>query len=481
MGSNGNRKGWHAMGVYLLKRKDGSYDPRWHGRWMVDGQRKHATLNLWQGTPPGPGEEVGDAAFERSRGKAEETFKRVMEGDKSKAEETVLTQKILRARYGTKVKAVKLTELASRWDELPRGTVTEERIKRVHSVLSRFVTFMGEHFPGVKEAGGLLPKHFKDFLADVEKTGCTPRTWNDVLDILRMVLRRVDGQSKGFQEYLADLPKKTKEQRAQTVHRQPFTAAELYAIFKAAEEIDPELRPLIVTAACTALRRGDVARLRWDDIDLKTGGAKVATSKTGEPVYLPIDRFPPLKTVLEEAARNRRGEEPFVFPKIARQYAVDPKWLNRHLEKVLKAAGITATRRELREGVDRKNRASIGLWHAFRATFVTLALSCGVPVQTILSITGHTNEKTLYSFYDRRTVETWREEMGKAFAKMPKAISGAVNAEASADQGAKAEDGEGVVYVAIPQDRVELAERLASADAKTLAALARVVKKGGEK
>lgn len=470
----------------MMKRKDGSYDPRWHGLWSVDGKRKHASLNLWQGTPPGPGEKVGDAVFERSRARAEETFKRVRDGDKSKEEEVLLTRKILRARYGGKVDRVRLDELAERWDALPRGTVTEEREKRVHSVLTRFVSYMAEHFPGVKEAGALLPKHFKDFLADVEKGGCTPRTWNDVLDILRMVLRRVDGQSKGFQEYLLDLPKKQKEQRSQTIHRKPFTVAELFAIFKAAAETDPEIYPLVVTAACTALRRGDVARLRWDDIDLQTGGAKVATSKTGEPVYLPIGRFPLLKAVLEDASRKRRGEEPFVFPAVARQYAVDPKWLNRHLEKVLKVAGIKATRQERREGTERKNRASIGLWHAFRATFVTLALSCGVPVQTILSITGHTNEKTLFAFYDRRTVEMWQEEMGKAFEKMPLALpvaaaGGEVAAEPSAAQGAGVADGEGLVCVAFPRERVELAERLAGASAAVWKKVAAIVKKGGDK
>lgn len=374
---------------------------------------------------------------------------------------------------------MKLSELATRWDELPHGTVTEERVKRIHSVLRRFTGFMEDKYPGVKEAGGLLPKHFREFLESVEASGATPRTWNDVLDILRMVLRRVDGQSKGFQEYLADLPKKTKEQRAQTIHRRAFTASELLAIFKAAEEIDPELRPLIVTAACTGLRRGDVARLRWEDIDFDTGYARVGTSKTGQPVYLPIDSFPLLKAVLDEAARNRKGEEPFVFPAIARQYATDPNWLNRHLEKVLTAAGITATRKAKGDGTTRKIRASIGFWHAFRASFVTMALSCGVPVPVILQITGHTNEQTLFSFYDRRTVETWRAEMGKAFAAMPLAIAGKV--EPSGDAAAKAtgkEDGPMEEMVAVPPDLAPILAKATAADWETIR---KALKKGGSK
>lgn len=468
------------MGVYLRKRGD-RIDPRWHGTFVVDGKRRVVALNRWFGMPPAPGEETGDAKFERSRGEAVRLFKRLVDGETSAAEETVIEQKIFAARYGTKVGRVKLGELAARWDELPRGTVTAKRAARVRSVLAKFVGWMGDKFPKVTEVGALLPRHFREFLADVENTGCTPRTWNDYLDILRMVLGKVDGQSKGFREYLLKLPKKMKEQRAQTVHRTPFTPAQLEAIFKTARETDPELYPLVVTAACTALRRGDVARLRWEDVDMETGLAKVGTSKTGEDVYLPIGKFPLLMDVLKKAEQERKGEEPFVFPRMAKQYGVDDKFFTRHLEKVLKLAGIEKTRAGGRGGGSRKIRASVGLWHAFRATFVTLALSSGVPVQTILAITGHTSEKTLFSFYDRRTVAAFREEMGKAFSAMPLALAGRVEsspAKEKADAGADAEDG--LEFVGFAPDRADAAKMLADADEKTLAAVRKLLAKGAK-
>ena len=39
--------------------------------------------------------------------------------------------------------------------------------------------------------------------------------------------------------------------------------------------------PLVVTAACTGLRRGDVCRLPWKAVDLRAGTVNVRTAKTG--------------------------------------------------------------------------------------------------------------------------------------------------------------------------------------------------------
>lgn len=351
------------MGIFLKKRGAG-YDPRWHGSWQVDGVRKIVALNLWRGTPPKSGEEHGDAKFERSRGEAERLFQNARDGKKSVEEELVIAQKVHAARYGRKVELVKIADLRDKWDALPhKADLTEARRERVHSVLGRFEDFMGERFPKVKEAGALTAEHFKAFLADVEKHGSSwknakgrggegkktapreeqggvsARTWNDVLDILRGVLRKVDGQSAGFREYLATLPKRAEK----TIHRRPFTGGELEAVFAAAREVDSELFPVIVAAACTALRRGDVARLRWKSLDMTEGFVTVKTTKTGEDVEIPI--FPPFMVVLKEAARKRRAGIPFVFPEVAHAYRIGPDALNRRLRKVLAAAGFVRPER----------------------------------------------------------------------------------------------------------------------------------------
>lgn len=357
------------MGVFIRRTANG-IAPYWFGLWNEDGKRHETSLCRWEGTPPEPGKKTGDAEFEESRGKAKAIFKRIREGEKSREEEKAIEKKILAARYGGRVARVKLADLAARWDALPhKADLTEARRERVHSVLNRFRDFMADRFPSVTEAGGLTAEHFQAFLADVDKRGIpqkpkakkgkggervpaevaggvSARTWNDVLSILRGVLSKVDGQSRGFREYLVDLPKRTES----PIHRRPFDGAELDAIFAAAAKVDPDLRPALVAAACTALRRGDVCRLRWDAIDLAEGFVTVKTAKTGETVEIPI--FPPFRAVLDEAASKRKKGVPYVFPKIALAYARNAKGLNGRLNRVLSAAGFATPKRRGTDGAE---------------------------------------------------------------------------------------------------------------------------------
>lgn len=61
------------------------------------------------------------------------------------------------------------------------------------------------------------------------------------------------------------------------------------------------------------MRRGDVCKLHWGDVDFAEGVVTAKASKTGETVEVPI--FRPLRDVLESRLDN--GSE-YVFPEAAR-------------------------------------------------------------------------------------------------------------------------------------------------------------------
>ncbi len=559
--------------VFLKRGPDGSWRRQWVGRYMEDGKRRDVTLCRWEGIPPETSTGTGDAAFEQSRGEAEALFKRIREGEKSEEERKALEKKVLAARYGGKVDRVKLSDLEARWEALPRRA-GEEQSSRVRMVIARFRDFMTDHFPKVTEVGALTSEHFKAFLDAVDDSGVTARTWNFSMVTLRSVLRKVDGNSRGFREYLADLPKKTET----TIHRRPFDGDELEAIISAAREVDPELHPVIVAAACTALRRGDVCKLRWEAVDLVEGFVTVKTSKTGETVDIPI--FPPFRVVLEEAAAMRKNGVPYVWPKIALAYARNADGLNFRLRKVLAAAGFVrpkrarngneeedgsgnsgkyysaadtesaaamvedgmeregwtaarmskarhilalhnegkngkeiaeeigisrggvstylhemeaagkvaivsapkrdtparATLAEIGDGEQRKLRGSLCGWHSFRTTFCTLALANGVPMEILRKITGHRTAEIVLKHYDRRGRDAMRKAFGEA---MPKAIAGAVEVETK--KGRKGKTAADLEAVALPAKAAGVAGLLADADDKTLAAVKRLLMKGGGK
>lgn len=327
------------MKPFLRWNSDGSPMPYWFGRWKDGSGKRETSLGKWRGVPPKKGEKHGDAEFEASRGEALATLKRLTEEGKSKAEQTVLLTKIYKARYGGEdLHTLKLTDLISKYDALPKKEdISEERVRRVHNIIKKFLKWMKGKYPAVKDVGALTTAHFKGFLDSVWDEGFSARSWNDHLAILRSVFSKMDVQSAGYRDYLSKLPKK-KEDSA-TVHRRPFDADELTAIYDAAQRIDPDLYPIIVTAACTALRRGDICKMEWSAVDLKEGFVKVKTSKTGVDVEIPI--FPRLKAVLDEAYKTKNPASTHIFPKIYTIYCRDADSLNRRLNKVLIEAGFS--------------------------------------------------------------------------------------------------------------------------------------------
>jgi integrase len=65
--------------------------------------------------------------------------------------------------------------------------------------------------------------------------------------------------------------------------------------------------------------------------------------------------------------------------------------------------------------------ASIRDWHALRATFVTLALTAGVPVELVRRVTGHATVEVVLKHYFRPDREQFRSALSGA---MPKILIG---------------------------------------------------------
>ncbi len=81
--------------------------------------------------------------------------------------------------------------------------------------------------------------------------------------------------------------------------------------------------------------------------------------------------------------------------------------------------------------------ASIRDWHALRTTFVTLALSAGVPIELVRKVTGHRTVEIVLSNYFRPGRETLRAALTDA---MPAVLTG-VGSEGSGHSSAKAKQG----------------------------------------
>ncbi|WP_281309925.1 site-specific integrase [Flavobacterium flavigenum] len=165
-----------------------------------------------------------------------------------------------------------------------------------------------------------------------------------------------------------DLSSKIKGIPEQESRREYLTIKELNVLAETPCEKDV-LKRAALFSALTGLRHSDIQKLRWKEISLEEGMAKLhfTQKKTRGVEYMPIS----------EQALHLCGE-PRLPGQLVFEDLPDPSWISRPLKKWVESAGI------------KKNIT----FHCFRHTFATLQLSSGTDIYTVSKMLGHTNVKT---------------------------------------------------------------------------------------
>lgn len=142
-------------------------------------------------------------------------------------------------------------------------------------------------------------------------------------------------------------------------HRIRFAAAKEFAdLMQAAHE---KLRPIILTAVTTGLRRSNIFELQWHQVDLDGGTITIPDTKGGEPHLVTI--APPLRAALATTPpRARKGK---VF---------DTTNHKRRWQAAMKAAGLVDFR-----------------FHDLRHTFASWARQNGADLADICDALGHSS------------------------------------------------------------------------------------------
>ena len=303
----------------------------WYGVYTVDGRRYVKNLRIEvHGVPPGGDEEYGSVQFEKSKSSAESELRNLLRSINSGKSAEDMAQAVHQARTGgRKVRTYSLSDLPKLWENMPRSKPVSDSHRQISLArISDFLSYAEEHWQLVTKLDHLSPEHAQEFMRYQENRGISPRTWNAILGTLKTCCHR--GKCTAFDDL--------RQMQSATVHRVPYTPEELKAIFEASRS-DVLLYPLVVTAACTAMRRGDCCLLKWRDVDLKEGFVTVKTSKTGRNVDIPVSDL--LREVI--SYRRNNGSE-HVFPELAEQYARNPKMLTERLRKILAKVGYSTGR-----------------------------------------------------------------------------------------------------------------------------------------
>ena len=403
----------------------------WYGRVTVNGADVVRNLGVQiKGTVPASLREQGDAVFERSRAKAQAALEKLHLDLKTRSTAEELVQTIHEIRTGGRVSSIPLKEAAPRWKALPRRRPLSERyVAQAESWMTNFVEFLNTHHAAVKEMADVQSGMARGYFKTVEDRGVSGKTYNNTLIFLRSCFESLKEEAGIPKNPFTGIPTKDED----TVFRKPFSEEELAAIVEAAKA-DEFVRPIILTSICTAMRRGDCCMLLKASVDMPGRFIKVKTSKTGELVQIPI--FPLLHEVLSKLEPN---DSPYVFPEQATKYQTNPDHITDRVQKVMRAAGFfdaddadTDEEKKKSRGETHQARpkglrkASIRDFHSFRVTWVTLALSAGVPLEIVQKVTGHRTAGIVMKHY----FQPGREEFRRTLAgKLPILLGGGAGAK----------------------------------------------------
>jgi integrase len=130
------------------------------------------------------------------------------------------------------------------------------------------------------------------------------------------------------------------------------------------------LRPIVITALNTGMRKGEILRLSWDRVDLKHGFILLEDSKNGERREIPINGT--LRETLR--GRTRRLDVPYVFydPKTGKPFT--------DIKKGFK-------------GALRRSKIQDFRFHDLRHCFGSHLVMSGVDITTVKELLGHKSLK----------------------------------------------------------------------------------------
>ena len=404
----------------------------WYGRYTRDGRKLAVRLDvLIEGTPPASRKlrDRGDDLFEKSRAKAELRLAQTIEELDSAATKEDLVKRIISIRRGGKMDTVLLKDMFISWAALPRKKKLSPRyLKQAESLMTEFGEFVAKHQRSARHMADVERSTAEQFMADADAQGFAPKTYNDKIVLLRSVFERLKEKASLLQNPFGSGVLKDDDPRGQ----EPFSVDELEAIIAVAGKPKHAfIRPILFACICTAMRRGDCCLLRWANVYLDEGFIRIKTAKKGK--YANI----PLFGLLESEIRKclpATGE--FVFPEAADQYKRNPDVITDRADRVLKEAGYFETAEllpcfprdsaEVARGASRGNlraereqglrKVRVHGMHSFRTTWITLALSRGVPIELVRRVTSHQSVEIVLDRYFKPGKEDFKRALKE---KMP--------------------------------------------------------------
>lgn len=321
--------------------------------------------------------------------------------DKHKDAETKLTNRKAEVRNGRQPETVKkighhsFQELKAKYLEWIKGRQKSADTK------GYIIGQLSEHF------GNLPLRRFSTLNAEEYQTklirrGLKAASINKVLGVLKhMIGKAVEWEL--VEDDTLKRVRKVKPISGENKRLRFLTIEECHALI---HSCDAHLKPIVITALNTGMRRGEMLGLRWENVDLKHGFILLDKTKNGERREIPINGT--LKATLQGITRRLDIPHVYYDPSTGKPY----KDLKRSFAKALKKAEVEyctkceyqiARLSDKQKHVEKCPRCGESVagrkgiddfhFHDLRHTFASHLIMSGADLATVKELLGHKDIK----------------------------------------------------------------------------------------
>jgi integrase len=213
----------------------------------------------------------------------------------------------------------------------------------------------------IKYLQDITPTVLENYKRQLLKQGKNAENINRLLQALKTMMRIAE-RWKLIEKQDWALVKRLKQKKGRVVFH---TENELQAMLKA---VPAWYRLIIKLGARAGLRRGEMAELRWEDIDFEHNQIYVRANKTENYRYVPISAD--LKEELEQTPRSKDG---FVVSPIGDCSRSSKYFITAAYSKLMKSIGFKS------------------FVHKLRHTFASHLVQKGVELYTVSKMMGHSS------------------------------------------------------------------------------------------
>jgi integrase len=355
--------------------------------------------------------EVGQDGVKRWKRKSTEKIKKaeaqeVLDGWQKTADQAaagVLTDvrvrkivyEIVERTTGKKVNAPTIRQWLDQWIRLEKGAVTPGTLNRYQQVARNLIDDLGPKADAPLEA--LTTDDFLKFKENRLKAGLSPRGVNLLIKILKRPFKIAVDEGRLDRNPAAAV----RTMKTSTARKGVFSPGQVIQLIEAAKG---DWKGLILLAYFTGGRLGDLARLRWDNINLDDKTIEFTQKKTLATVKIPIHADLESYLLKRTGLKKPKGQ---LFPELHDKPGPGKSGLSMAFKRLMSTAGIKDEVSRKRGGKEGRS-VSLLSFHSLRHSFNSAKANAGVAPEVRQLLTGHASLE-MNKVYTHHELETARK------------------------------------------------------------------------